>query len=101
MTVPSNLIEVTYIIILPSTWYICDFCLFQIEIEGKCGWIIGGPKGMLPPLSNYWGGPGPPAPPLPTPMHKCKISDPFSYQVSAEKYNSNTDIYTFLQVEVN
>ena len=23
----------------PSTWYICDFFLFHIEIEGKCGWI--------------------------------------------------------------
>ena len=27
----------------------------------------GGPKGMLAPLSNYWGWPAPP-PPLPTPM---------------------------------
>ena len=43
----------------PSTWYICDFFLFHIEIEGKGGWIIwgggggggGGAKGMLgPPL---------------------------------------------------
>ena len=25
----------------PSTWYICDFFLFHIEIEGKGGWIIG------------------------------------------------------------
>ena len=33
LTVPSNQIKVTFIIILPSTWYICDFCLFQIEIE--------------------------------------------------------------------
>ena len=37
----------------PSTWYICDFFLFHIEIEGKGGWIIwgggggGGAKGML------------------------------------------------------
>ena len=51
----------------PSTWYICDFFLFHIEIEGKDGWIIWGPKGMLAPLSNYWGA-CPPAPPLPTPM---------------------------------
>ena len=46
----------------PSTWYICDFFLFHIEIEGKGGWIIGGggggAKGMLAPLSNYWGGGG-------------------------------------------
>ena len=26
----------------PSTWYICDFFLFHIEIEGKYGWIMGG-----------------------------------------------------------
>ena len=26
----------------PSTWYTCDFFLFHIEIEGKCGWVIGG-----------------------------------------------------------
>ena len=52
----------------PSTWYICDFFLFHIEIEGKGGWIIfWGSKGYVgPPLSNYWvmGL----APPLPTPM---------------------------------
>ena len=36
----------------------CDIYLFHIEIEGKGGWIIGGPRGMLPPpspLSNYLG----------------------------------------------
>ena len=51
----------------PSTWYICDFFLFHIEIEGKGGWIIwGAAKGMLgPPLKLLGGGPGPP---LPTPM---------------------------------
>ena len=32
--------------------------LFHIEIEGKGGWIIGGPKGKLAPLSNYWRGGG-------------------------------------------
>ena len=40
--------------------------MFHIEIEGKGGWIIGGAKGYVgppPPLSNYWGGPGPPGPP--------------------------------------
>ena len=33
--------------------------------------LLGGPKGMLAPLSNYWGGGGlaPPGPPLPTPMN--------------------------------
>ena len=34
---PSNQIKVTFSIILPSTWYICDFFLFHIEIEGKDG----------------------------------------------------------------
>ena len=43
----------------PSTWYICDFFLFHIEIEGKGGWIIGGEGGggqrvcWAPTLSNY------------------------------------------------
>ena len=68
LPVPLNEIKVTFIIILPSTWYICDFFLFHIEIKGKCGWIIGVcAKGMLPlPLSNYWGA-SPPAPPTPPP----------------------------------
>ena len=38
----------------PRERYICDFFLYHIKIEGECGWIIWGPKGMLPPLSNYW-----------------------------------------------
>ena len=76
----------------PSTWYICDFFLFHIEIEGKGGWIIGGgggggAKGMLaPPLSNYWGGgAGPLAPPssyaydIATPNSECRGS---SYNLS-------------------
>ena len=77
--VPSNQIKVTFIIILfyPSAWYVFFiFFLFHIEIEGKCGWIIGGGGegskgyvgpplkllggGMLAPLLNYWGPPPPP-----------------------------------------
>ena len=44
LPVPSNEIKITLIFLLfyPSTWYICDFFLFHIEIERKCGWIIGG-----------------------------------------------------------
>ena len=43
----------------PSTWYICDFFLFHIEIEGKGGWIIGGAKGYVaPPPSQIIGGGG-------------------------------------------
>ena len=60
--VPSNQIKVTFIIILfyPSAWFVFDFFLFHIEIEGNCGWIIvcvcvwGG--GGVGPLSNYWVG---------------------------------------------
>ena len=78
----------------PSTWYICDFFLFHIEIEGKGGWIIwgggGGGKGYVgPPLSNYWGGlaslPPPPPPPssyaydIATPNSECRGS---SYYLS-------------------
>ena len=49
----------------PSTWYICNFFLFHIEIEGKGGWIIwggGGVKGYVGPPSQIigWG----PATPL-------------------------------------
>ena len=56
-----------------SAWYICDFFLFHIEIEGKGGWIIGGGgggKGYVGPPSQIIGGPAPPppGPPLPTPM---------------------------------
>ena len=68
--VPSNLIKVTFIIILFNLQLGSFFFFFpfHIEIEGKCGWIIGGggggggggAKGMLAPLSNYWGGAFPP-----------------------------------------
>ena len=48
----------------PSTWYICDFFLFHIEIEEKCGWIIGGAKGYVgPPLKLLGGLAPPPGPP--------------------------------------
>ena len=67
LPVSSNQIKVAFIIILPFNLYIYDFFLFHIEIEGKGGWIIGGPKDMLPPpLSNYWG--ACPPPPLPPPL---------------------------------
>ena len=66
LQVPSNQIKVT-----PSTWYICDFFLFHIEIEGKCGLIIGGGgrRGgqrvcWLPPPKLLGGG----AAPLPHPL---------------------------------
>ena len=63
LPVPSNQLKLHLLLFYPSTWYICDFSLFHIEIEGKGGWIIGGAKGMLAPLSNYWGEGGwPPGP---------------------------------------
>ena len=36
------ILKLHLLLFYPSTWYICDFFLFHIEIEGKCGWIIGG-----------------------------------------------------------
>ena len=82
---PSNQIKVTFIIILSfNLVHFCDFFLFHIDIKGKAGWIIGGPKGMLPPplkLLISWGlpppaPPPPPPPPLPTPVNICDLSDP-------------------------
>ena len=59
----------------PSTWYICDFFLFHIEIEGKGGWIIGGAKGYVgPPPKLLGGGPGPlPPPPPPAPLFLLRL----------------------------
>ena len=72
------------LLFFPSTWYICDFFLFHIEIEGKGGWIIWGGGGKLKEkVGGLFGGGGqrvcwPPhsqiigwgawPPPLPTPM---------------------------------
>ena len=42
LPVRSNQIKVTFIIILPFNLVHLSFFLFHIEIEGKCGWIIGG-----------------------------------------------------------
>ena len=42
LPVPSNQIKVTFIIILPFKSDVFLFHIEIIEIEGKCGWIIGG-----------------------------------------------------------
>ena len=42
LPVPSNQFKLHLLLFYPSTWYICDFFLFHIEIEGKGGWMIGG-----------------------------------------------------------
>ena len=59
-----------------STWHICHFVLFHIEIEGKCGWIMGGgaKKGMLSPLKLLGGGLPPATPLLPTPIESRGLS---------------------------
>ena len=89
LPVPSNQIKVTFIIILPFNlyWYICDFFLFHIEIEGKCGWIMGGGGGggkgyVAPPPSQIIGPPL--APHLPTPMSvsSCCVSRNASVSVA-------------------
>ena len=75
LPVPSNQIKVTLLLFYPSVWYICEFFLFHIKIEGKGGWIIGGRSGQrvcCPPPpppnthSNYWGGLAHLPPPTPT-----------------------------------
>ena len=61
----QNKLKLQLLSFYPSAWYSCNFFLFHIEIEGKCGWIIGRAKGyVVAPLSNYLGGPGPLPPPL-------------------------------------
>ena len=79
----------------PSTWYICDFFLFHIEIEGKGGWIIGGggggAKGMLaPPLKLLGGGAWPPWPPPPPSSYAYDIATPNSECRGSSYYLSDT-----------
>ena len=57
----------------PSTWYICDFFLFHIEIENVGGLLGGGGKGYAgPPLKLLGGGGLAPLPPLPTPIKRTE-----------------------------
>ena len=68
LPLPSNQIKVAFIIIFPFN--LVHLCFFPVSHRNRRKrWVdyLGGPKGMLAPLSNYWG-PGPPGPPLPTPM---------------------------------
>ena len=64
--------------------------MFHIDIEGKCGWIIGEPKAMLPQskiIGGGGGGAGLPLPPLPTPMpytnNIITIMTPYLFQSGA------------------
>ena len=46
--------------------------------------VGGGAKGMLAPLLKLLGGPGPPAPPLPTPMKGNVVSEPMIVRLRKE-----------------
>ena len=71
----NQILKLHLLLFYPSTWYICHFFLFHIEIEGKCGCIIGGgQKVCWPPLSNYWGGGG--AWPPSSYAYECTIEPP-------------------------
>ena len=66
LPVPSSQIKVTFIFILPFDLVHLCFFLFHIEIERKCGWIIGGGGGgqrVCWPPSQIIGRPAPPPPP--------------------------------------
>ena len=84
----------------PSTWYNCHFFLFHIEIEGKCGWIIGGLKGMLPPPLKLLGGlvpwhPYPP--PKPLFLRLCVLKN----LVNAAKNNSLSEGFPLSRMTQN
>ena len=79
MSVPSNQIKLHLLLFYPSTWYLCDVFLLNIEIEGKGGWIIGagggGGKGYVaPPPKLFEGGLAPPAPPPPPSSYTYEVS---------------------------
>ena len=63
----------------PSTWYICVFFLFHIEIEGKGGWVIGGG------CREYVAPPPPPLKLFPRLCKRCSISHKHCTATSAEK----------------
>ena len=67
LQVPSNQIKVTFIIILHFN--LVRLWFFHIELEQKCGWIIGGGggggKGYVGPPSQIIGEGLPPPPPPP------------------------------------
>ena len=81
LPVPSNQISYIYYYF---TFQLGTFVFFPVAHRNlrKMGWIIGGPKGMLAPLSQIiWGEggracppppplPPPPPPPFPTPMNR-------------------------------
>ena len=91
LPVPSSQIKVK-LLFYPSTWYICDFFPFHIEIEGKSGLIIGGggAKGMLAPPPKLLGGLPPPPPPLVAPPPSS-----YAYALMPPYYiwHNNADVY--------
>ena len=74
LQVPKNQITVTFIIILPFSLVQLRFFLFHIEIEGTCGWIIGGPQSMLGACPR-------PSPPLPMPMNQQNSEAMFNFVI--------------------
>ena len=54
LPVPSIKLKLHLLLFYPSTWFICDFFLFHIEIEGNVGELLGA-KGYVAPPSDYWG----------------------------------------------
>ena len=73
LQVRSIQIKLHLLLFYPSTWYICDIFLFHIEIEGKCGWIIGGGQRVCWPPSQIPAPPPPPPPPLPPFLRLCVV----------------------------
>ena len=71
LPVTSNRIKLHLLLFYPSAWYIRDFFLFHIEIEGKCGSIIERAKGYVASLSQIIGGAWAPLPLPPLFLRLC------------------------------
>ena len=70
LPVPSNQIKVTLLLFYPLAWYICDFFLLHIEIEGKGG-LLESQRVCWPPLKLL--GAWPPCPPPPLFLRLCLL----------------------------
>ena len=63
LPVPSNQIKVTFILFYLQLGAFVIFSCFTWKLKVKVGGLFGGPKVMLAPFSNYWGGGGVVVPP--------------------------------------
>ena len=88
LAVPSNQIEVTFIIILP--FKLVHFLFFSVSLRNwRIRWVeYWGAKGYVGPLSNYWG--VCPPPPPPPPHHPPPLF--LRLWLSGGKRNFNPDI---------